>query len=201
MTKKHTVQLEEREAKPGSFVDITGFVNEYGIRFIRFAGFKKQYAAWECECPLCGEHFVVRGSCRKTVQSCGCKNAKRPDAARRNWMRKIWLKFIVGQCVPEWEDFETFYSDMPDSMQQGCLIYRLNTADKFSKLNYNIVETDRRSTHRCKTLQVGSKLMTSTQIGDLLGLSRQRVHQLMKNQEDLRQRVEDELLTPSHRCP
>lgn len=184
-----TLPLEQRDPAGGPFLQLSGYVNDYGVRFLKHVGFKRKDAAWECLCPLCSKKFVCRGSRRKIIQSCGCVRDKSPDADRRNWLKKVWQNVISRDCSTSWEDFETFYSDVPQDFSQGSMILKRTVSLPYSKVNFRIYTPSIRSTHNCRTFIVNGEPITSVEIADLLKVSRQRVHQLMKYPERLRERI------------
>lgn len=190
MTFTAKLPIVEREPnRRGPFLDLTDHVNKHGVRFLRHAGFKKQHAAWECICPLCGTHFVIRGACRHDVQSCGCSRLANPDADRRNWLKKVHENVIVKDCDSDWDDFELFYVDVPKELTQGSLILKQYVHLPYSKHNFRIYHPSIRTTHHCKTFMVDGEPITSVEIADLLGVTRQRVHQLMQHPETLKERI------------
>lgn len=135
-----------------------------------------------CECGVVYSYLrgnVVGGA---TMQCRECKNAamRVTEQLRKRASNPIyyqWRKHVKGACVKRWESFENFVADI-GGIPNGCRIDCADIAKPIGPDNY--VWTNRKCWTRSQiaSIAVNGERYTLVDCGEILGVSRQRVHQL-----------------------
>lgn len=135
-----------------STVDLSGRV--FGaLTVIKYEKSEKEKRFYQCICS-CGRKCVIKGvnMINGYTKSCGCKKYKYgPDQEKTKKVRTSFYRMrfrcygndpdhelyrIKGIVVsPDWQTFESFYSDMAESWFPGATLDRIDGDGNYSKEN------------------------------------------------------------------
>jgi len=183
--------MRVHDRKPNTkWIDRSGTVTEHGLEILSWHGFgvtedgrETSFSVWNVRCPYCKNVYQAWGTTLSRNRSCGCHKRQKVDPAlktlRRQWherkrmnhLEKSWLSFdrFAADCGPQW-----FAAKNP----------KLIPKDKRKPLgpgNFVIVEVSAEQgvlrTYG-KRYGINGKFLTTRQACEILGVSRQRVHQM-----------------------
>lgn len=205
----------ERAPVSPKFVDLTGQVNQYGVEWLRHHGFGMKrngqpgkICVWVCRCPKCQSEYQEWRTAFARSRGCSnCRNAKDPEKHRQidRWKRIFRNQMAAGKLSGEWTDRDRFIGDMieiEDRNTGGRTVIALKPELGLRPGNFALL-------HRCDNfdpqtineqldLFEGGRywlisrnksqpiIVTPPPAGIIIGVSRQRIHQLSYEQVQLR---------------
>ena len=131
---------------------------------------------WWCKCQ-CGKVQKLpignlRAGLSKQCRACAGKQKRNPY--KRHPLYKLWYIRIEPDCIKPWLDFETWLEDVEPRTGKNAL--KLNVSKPYGPSNFEWADCTTKLGDR---IQIGLLRLTKQQWADKLGLSKQRVYQLI----------------------
>ena len=104
---KHTQScgcLQKDRARESNTKDWTGYVTEYGIKLCKpFVQNNRGVWKWECQCGLCGKHFIEIPAkvVNNHIKSCGCLNMSNPELVIKQVLDNNKIHFKKEYTFPD----------------------------------------------------------------------------------------------------
>ncbi len=204
--------IQQRE--PGvKWIDRTGEVTQYGMKILSFAGFGQQqdgkktsFSVWNVECPHCHSVTPMWGTGLKRNKSCGCVNFRQKDAIYHS-MRAIWNRLNAAHHFgTEWSDFSQFEKDLRTEWEKldSPKVIAVDRQQPIGPRNYKLLPQQAGVTVRAYGLRffVDGQWYTTGTAREMLGVSRQRIHQM--SEDSVVSRIREVLRNqsaPAHQNP
>lgn len=181
--KKHETKVGQRY---GSLL----VTSEPFHRWSEAEGQNKRYVTCECDCGDIRAYHLNNVTSGYSTRCKKCANRRVAEANRTHGMYatrtyKIWgnLRHRRWGAVPQWADFDAFLKDIGGPIPDGQFLNVLDARKPIGPGNYEL--SSRRENHSKKYAERLSGI-PATKVAKLLGVSRQRVFQLLKRYGDLK---------------
>jgi hypothetical protein len=175
---------------PGpKFKSRVGEVTPHGLKVVSFVGFgvtenhrKTSFSVYEVLCPHCNKTSQMWGNCISRNKSCGCVDwlAQPPI---HHAMRTIWTREKAYLC-DRWKDWDLFYSDLSPKWFPNAKIFAKDRTQPLSPDNYEFLDSGKTGKNARAfgiRITVNGQVFVMAQIARILGVSRQRVHQMSRD--------------------
>lgn len=181
------MQIDTRVPGP-KFKSRVGEVTPHGLEIVQFIGFgicsngrKTSFSVYNVFCPHCKSTTWMWGNGLHRNKSCGCVEWKQqPESYHK--LRRIWTNEKMFLC-DRWKLWDNFYADLQSAWYPNAKIFAKDTSKPLSPDNYeflNSQQVGKNARAYGVKIVVSGQTFTMGQIARLLGLSRQRVHQLRR---------------------
>ncbi|MCA9027819.1 MAG: hypothetical protein KDA86_21600 [Planctomycetaceae bacterium] len=149
--------------------------------------YEKRYGQTACKCTAkctCGDvrtYFrghIVNGSSSRCV---GCQAARQRNPEKRygTYTYSQWMKHTHGDRVSAWDDYEAFLNDVGE-IPPDKRIDKRRTGRPYGRSNFRLIDRNKSSRGLVKSIDVRGNEYTMFECAKLLGVTRQRVNQLLK---------------------
>lgn len=185
--KKHETKVGQRY---GSLL----VTSEPFHRWSEAEGQNKRFVTCECECGDVRAYHLNNITNGYSTRCKKCANRRVADASRTHGLHatrtyRIWYRLRSRKCgtVPQWDNFEVFLSDVGGQIPDGQFLNTIDARKPIGPGNYEISGSREGNSKKCAEKLAG---IPSAQVAKLLGVSRQRVFQLLKRYGDLKNILE-----------
>lgn len=194
-----TSSVRNIHPKSKRFVDLSGTTTRHGVKVLRRLGFGQKadgtfssISIYECQCPLCNGIYRMWGNQHLRNKSCGClrlvhdgiRTSEVVKAGRTYYSRLRRDQQILGKDL---QPFDRFWSLFVQHFTEGFRLARLDDSEPLSMQNHVLLKgTSSKNLGRVIRVEfqgigMGNhyhQLYTMPDCSVLLGVSRQRVHQM-----------------------
>jgi len=166
------------------FIDRSGETNEHGVEILKPLGKfteGQKYVAWQCKCPFCNSEFVIASNSLAKQKTCGSDSC-RIRGRTRTPAQKYWSVIkrssheVTWNTEKEFVDFCASIGLRQTPSDRRALICE-DPSRPVGPDNYRITKTAG-TWMKSQTVKYKENWITKSAAAKLLGITRQRAHQL-----------------------